>query len=54
MSSISETYNRVHNILELVDIYQMFLSTSWNVTIADKNCKCELTDELPNKVRLNA
>ena len=34
--------------------YQMFFSqqVKWNVIITNKNGKCELTDELPNDVRL--
>ena len=42
MSAISATNNRSHNILELFDI----------LIITNKNGKYELTDELPNDVRL--
>ena len=51
MGAISETYNRTHNILELD---QIFLSqkVKRNVVITRKNSKYELTDELPNDVRL--
>ena len=54
MSVLSESYNRAHNILELVDILPIFLSqpVKGNVIIADKNVKYELTDELPEDVRL--
>ena len=50
MSAISETYNRGHNILELVDMF--FSQRKRNVIITNKNGKCKLTDELPNDVRL--
>ena len=53
MSAISKTYNRTHNILELIMSYQMFISqqVKRNVIITCKNGK-ELTVELPNDVRL--
>ena len=54
MSAISETCNRVHNILELVGI-----SPNVSLTTAEteldyhrKNDKYELNDELPYEVRL--
>ena len=43
MSAISETYNRTHDILELVDVLP--------VIIINKNGECEWTEELPNGVR---
>ena len=54
MSAISETYNRVHNILELVVSYQIFLSqqVKRNLVITTRNGKCELNDEFPNDGRL--
>ena len=54
MSAIPETYNRAHNILELVDFFQMLFSqqVKRNVFVTNKNVKYELTDELPNDVRL--
>ena len=41
MSAISETYNRVHNILELVVSYQIFLSqqVKRNLVITTRNGK---------------
>ena len=41
MSAISETYNRVHNILELVVSYQIFLSqqVQRNLIITTRNGK---------------
>ena len=47
MTAISETYNRAHKILELVDIFPnvSFTTSGTNVIIPDKNCKYELTDE---------
>ena len=41
MSAISETYNRVHNILELVVSYQIFLSqqVKRNLIITTRNGK---------------
>ena len=55
MSAISETYNRAHNILELADTFQMFVSKQLkrNIIITNKNGKYEFTEELPNDVRLN-
>ena len=44
-SAISESHNRAHKILEFVDI-------SPNVSFTTENGKYELTDELPNNVRL--
>ena len=54
MSAIPETYNRAHNILELVDFFQMLFSqqVKRNVFVTNKNGKYELTDELPDDVRL--
>ena len=57
MSAISETYNRAHNILEVVDIlpnvFFFFILVKRNVIITNKNGKYELTDELPNDLILN-
>ena len=55
MSAISETYNRAHNILELADTFQMFVSKQLkrNIIITNKNGKYEFTEKLPNDVRLN-
>ena len=55
MSAISEIYNCAHNILELADTFQMFVSKQLkrNIIITNKNGKYEFTDELPNDVRLN-
>ena len=46
--------NRTRNIWNLKMSYQMFLSqqVKQNVVITSKNSKYELTDELPNDVRL--
>ena len=55
MSAISETYNRAHNILEVVDILPnvfFFILVKRNVIITNKNGKYELTDELANDLRL--
>ena len=53
MSAISETYNRAHNVLELVDILtKVSQQVKRNVIITNKNVKYELTDKLPNNVRL--
>ena len=53
MSAISETYNRAHNVLELVDILtKVSQQVKQNVIITNKNVKYELTDKLPNNVRL--
>ena len=54
MSAISETYNRGHNILELADFCQIFISqqNKGNVIITNKNGKYELTDVLPKIARL--
>ena len=54
MSAISETCNRTHNILELEVSFQVFLSqqVKRNMIITSKNDKYELTDKLPNDVRL--
>ena len=54
MSDISETYNRAHNILELVDIFLIFFSKQlkWKAIFANKNGKYELNDKLPNDLRL--
>ena len=48
MSTIFYTYNRAHNVLELVDILPNFFSqqVKRNVTIANKNFKYQSTDEL--------
>ena len=51
MSAISETYNRAHNLLELVR-YLTKCFTKRNIVITNKNGKYELTDELLNNVRL--
>ena len=53
MSAISETYNRGHNILELADFCQIFISqqNKGNVIITNKNGKYELTDVLPKNAR---
>ena len=56
MSAISETYNRAHNILEVVDILPnvfFFILVKRNVIITNKNGKYELTDELSNDLILN-
>ena len=55
MSAISQTYNRTHNNLELVDILPnvSFKQVKRNVSISNKDGKYDLTDELPNDVRLN-
>ena len=52
MSVIPETYNRSHNILELVDILPnaSFTTNESEVIITNKNVKYELTNELPNGV----
>ena len=54
MSAIFYTYNRAHNVLELVDILPNFFSqqVKRNVTIANKNFKYQSTDELRSDVRL--
>ena len=54
MSVIPETYNRSHNILELVDILPnaSFTTNESEVIITNKNVKYELTNELPNDVYL--
>ena len=54
MSTISETYSRGHNVLELIDILLnvSFPTSKRNVIITNKNGKYELTDELPKNVRL--
>ena len=54
MSTIFYTYNRAHNVLELVDILPNFFSqqVKRNVTIANKNFKYQSTDELRSDVRL--
>ena len=55
MSAISETYNRAHNILEVVDILPnvfFFILVKRNVIITNKNGKYELTDELSNDLIL--
>ena len=53
-SAISETYNRGHIILELVDILPnvSFTTIKTECDYYWKNCKYDLTDELPNNVRL--
>ena len=56
MSAISETYNRAHNILEVVDILPnvfFFILVKRNVIVTNKNGKYELTDELSNDLILN-
>ena len=56
MSAISETYNRAHNILEVVDILPnvfFFILVKRNVIITNKNGKYDLTDELSNDLILN-
>ena len=52
--SLSETYSRVHNILELENILPnlSFTTSETNMIITNKNGKNELTDELPNNIRL--
>ena len=54
MSTISEIYNRAHNILELVDIFPniSFKTSETNVIVTNKNGKYELTDKLSSNVRL--
>ena len=54
MSAISETYNRTHNILELANILPnvSFKTSETNMITANKYGKYELTNELPNNVRL--
>ena len=54
MSAISETYNRVYNILELVDIFPNVSLTTCEtkVDITNRNGKYEFTNELPNDIRL--
>ena len=53
MSAISETYNRNHNILELEDVLPRCLTKFQSeIPFTSKNGKYELTDELPNDVRL--
>ena len=54
MSAISETYNRAHNILELVDILPnvSFKASETEVIITNKNGEYELTEELSNDLRL--
>ena len=54
MSAICETYNYFHNIVEFVDILPKFLSqqVKRNVIITNKNVKYQLTDELPNDLKL--
>ena len=53
MSAISETYNCIHNILELENVLPNFLSQQVkpNIVLTSKNSKFELPDELPNNVR---
>ena len=52
-SAIFETYHRIYNILELEDVLPNFLSqqVKRNVVLTSKNSKCQLPDELPNKMR---
>ena len=47
MSAISETYKRVHNILQFVVSYQIFLLQQGkrNLIITTRNGKQELSDE---------
>ena len=54
MSAISETYNRTHNILKLEDVLPNVFSqqVKRNVIMTSKSGKYELTNELPNDVRL--
>ena len=54
MSTISEIYNRAHNILELADIFPnvSFKTSETNVIVTNKNGKYELTDKLSSNVRL--
>ena len=52
MSAISETYNRGHNILELVDILRISQQVKRNGIILNKNSKYDLTVELSNDVRI--
>ena len=54
MSTISEIYNRAHNILELVDIFPnvSFKTSETNMIVTNKNGKYELTDKLSSNVRL--
>ena len=54
MSAISETYNRAHNILELVDIFPnvSFIASETEVIVTNKNGEYELTEELSNDLRL--
>ena len=62
MSDISETYNRTHNILEIVDLLPCVPFTTSeterdfynNVILLIKVLKNELTDELSNNVKLNS
>ena len=53
MSAFSETCNRAHNILELVDISPnvSFTASETERDYCYQNCKHELTDELPNDIR---
>ena len=57
MSAISETYNRCHNISELVHILPniyFIKSETGSDYYTNKNRKYTLTDKLPNNVRLKA
>ena len=56
MCVISEIYNGGHNILELADIYQLFLSEQVKrkviITNIHDDKKYDMTNELLNYVRL--
>ena len=55
MIAIFETYNRTHNVLELVHILPNVSFTTSDMGhdyYCNKSGKYELTDELPNDVRL--
>ena len=54
MSAISETSNRTHNISELAGILPNVFFHKLNETwlLLNKNGKYELTDELPNDLKL--
>ena len=47
MIAISETYNRTHNILEIIDFFPnvSFTESETEVIITNKNGRCELNDQ---------
>ena len=52
MSAISKTYNCTHNILDLKDVLPNASFTASETELDYYHSKFELTDELPNNVRL--